>query len=427
MIIKNYRELAQSRAKKNTLQILEAGLSAASPNIGLEKYLKKDKIVIDEKLISMSNYSGVHLIAFGKSADSMAKTANSILNIKSGFIVIPKGSKSVVKGTKFKIFNSGHPTPNQTSVNAAKTILKFLKRRKKSEFVLFLVSGGGSALLCMPDGIELSDKMYINDLLLKSGATIQEFNCVRKHLSKIKGGKLVEDIPCDAISLIMSDVIDDDLSSISSGTTYCDTTTFSDALSIIKKYNLQKKFPENALNRIINGTQNKIPETPKNPKIQNKIIANNQDCLKSMNHKAKQLGYSTKTILISGNIKDATQKIMKSIPKKEKTCLIFGGETTVQVIGNGKGGRNQELVLRILKNIQKINEKLIVASLGTDGIDGNTKDAGALVENFTSDSKVIDSYLKNSDSNSYFAKYGGLINTGPTHTNLMDIGIVLLK
>ena len=427
MIIKNYRKLAQSRAKKNTLQILEAGLSAASPNIGLEKCLKKDRIRIGKKNINLSDYTGIHLIAFGKSADKMAKTANSILNIKSGFIVIPKGSKSVITGKKFQIFNSGHPTPNQTSVIAAKAILKFLKRRKKSEFLLFLVSGGGSALLCMPDGIELSDKMYVNDLLLKSGATIQEFNCVRKHLSKIKGGRLVDNIPCNAASLIMSDVIDDDLSSISSGTTYCDTSTFNDALSIIKKYNLQKKFPKNALDRIIDGTLNKIPETPKNPMIQNKIIATNQDCLKSMNQKAKQLGYSTKIISISGNIKDATQKIMKFIPKKEKTCLIFGGETTVQVIGDGKGGRNQELVLRILKNMQKIDDKLIIASLGTDGIDGNTKEAGAFVENFKSDSKVIDSYLKDSNSYAYFAKYGGLVHTCPTHTNLMDIGIILLE
>jgi len=427
MIIQNYRKLAQSRSKKNTLQILEAGLNAASPHFGLEKHLKKDRIEIGKKPINLSDYSGIHLVAFGKSADNMAKTANFIINIKSGIVVIPRGSKSVITGKKFKIFNSGHPTPNQTSVTAAKMIVKFLKRRKKSEFVLFLVSGGGSALLCMPDGIELSDKMYANDLLLKSGATIQEFNCVRKHLSKIKGGRLVEDIPCDAVSLIMSDVDDDDLSSISSGVTYCDTTTFADALSIIKKYHLQKKFPENALDRIIDGIHNKIHETPKKPKIPNQIIANNNDCLNAMQYKAKQLGYSTKIISVTGNIKDATQKIMKFIPKKEKSCLIFGGETTVQVLGNGKGGRNQELVLRILKNMQKIDKNLIIASVGTDGIDGNTKDAGALIENSKLDSTIIDSYLKTSNSNAFFTKYDGLIHTGPTHTNLMDIGIILLK
>jgi len=426
MIIQNYRKLAQSRTKKNVLKILESGLSVASPAVGLEKHLKNNKIVIGKKSIKLSDYSAIYLVSFGKAADSMARVVNSILDIKSGFIVIPKGSNSVITSKKFQIFNSGHPTPNQTSVNAAKTILKFLEKRKKSEFVIFLVSGGGSSLLSLPDGIPLDDKMYVNDLLLKSGATIQEFNCVRKHLSKIKGGRLVENLPCDAVSLIMSDVVDDDLSSISSGVTYCDTTTFADALSVIKRYSLQKKFPENVLDRLNDGKLGKIPETPKKPKIPNSIISSNKDCLQAMRQKAEQLGYDTKIISVSGDIKDATQKIIKLIPQKEKTCLIFGGETTVKVIGQGKGGRNQELVLRLLKNTQNTKEKLVIASLGTDGIDGNTKYAGALTDNFQIDTNKIKSYLKNNDSSSFFEKHGGLILTGFTHTNLQDIGLLLL-
>ena len=425
MIIQNYRELAQSRSKKNALKILDAGLEAASPNIGLEKHLKKDQIIIGKKSIKLGKYSGIHLVAFGKSADRMAKTASSILPIKSGIIVVPKGVRPVVQGKKFQIFASSHPTPNQMSVNAAKAIQKFLKRRKQSEFVLFLVSGGGSSLLCLPDGIELSDKIYVNDLLLKSGATIQEFNCVRKHLSQIKGGRLVENIPCDAISLIMSDVVGDDLSSISSGTTYCDTTTFSQAQSIIKKYNLIRKFPAAVLDRITSGIKGEIAETPKEPVFPNHIIANNNDCLIAMKNKAQELGYSVKTISIAGNIKETTQEIKKNISGKEKSCLIFGGETTVEVIGSGQGGRNQELVLRILKNLQQTDEKIIVSSIGTDGIDGNTKFAGAMIENFIIDSSIIDSYLKQSNSSSFFDKYGGLVKTGYTHTNLMDIGIIL--
>jgi len=291
--------------------------------------------------------------------------------------------------------------------------------------VIFLVSGGGSSLISLPDGIPLDDKMYVNDLLLKSGATIQEFNCVRKHLSKIKGGRLVENLPCDAVSLIMSDVNDDDLSSISSGVTYCDTTTFADALSVIKRYSLQKKFPENVLDRLNDGKLGKIPETPKKPKILNSIISSNKDCLQAMRQKAEQLGYDTKIISVSGDIKDATQKIIKLIPQKEKTCLIFGGETTVKVIGQGKGGRNQELVLRLLKNTQNTKEKLVIASLGTDGIDGNTKYAGALTDNFQIDINKIKSCLKNNDSSSFFEKHGGLIITGYTHTNLQDIGLLL--
>lgn len=425
MIIQNYRTLAQSRSKKNALRILEAGLAAASPNLGLEKCIEKDKIQLGNKSYSLENYSGIHLIAFGKSADRMAKTVSRIIDIKSGIIVIPRGSRSAVKGKKFQVFNATHPTPNQTSVNAAKAITKFLKRRKQSEFVLFLVSGGGSSLLCLPEGIELSDKIFVNDLLLKSGATIQEFNCIRKHLSQIKGGRLVENIPCDAVSLIMSDVVGDDLSSIASGTTYCDTTTFSDAQSIINKYKLEKKLPQGVMDRINQGIQGKIPETPKKPKIPNYIIASNKDCLDAMQKKANDLGYSTKVISISGNIKAATQTIKKNILQKEKSCLIFGGEPTVEVIGNGKGGRNQELVLRLLKNLQQNNEKIVISSIGTDGIDGNTKSAGAIVNNFKIDAKTVDSYLKSSNSGSFFEKYGGLVQTGYTRTNLNDIGIVL--
>lgn len=423
MIISNYRALAQSRSKRNALKIIESGLEAAAPNLGLERCLKNDRIIIGKKSIKPSDYSGIHIVAFGKSAGIMAKTAGAILPIKSGIIVLPKGSKPSVKSKKFQVFYSAHPTPDQKSVNAAKAIVKFLKRRKQSEFVIFLVSGGGSSLLCLPDGIELSDKIYVNNMLLKSGATIQEFNCIRKHLSKIKGGQLVADLPCDAISLIMSDVVGDDLSSISSGTTYYDDTTFNDALKIIKKYNLVKKLPDTILDRLSNGIQGKIPETPKKPSIPNHIIANNSDCLEAMKRKATQLGYSTKIISVSGNIKNVTQEIKGNLPKA-KSCLIFGGETTVQVIGNGKGGRNQELVLRLLKNLQN-SDDFVFSSVGTDGIDGNTIHAGALIDNFTIDSSIIDSYLRKSDSNSFFEKFGGLVKTGYTGTNLMDIGLVL--
>ncbi|RDJ32644.1 MAG: DUF4147 domain-containing protein [Crenarchaeota archaeon] len=423
MIIQNYRELAQNRTKKHALQILESGLEAAAPNIGLEKYIKKGKIKIDSTEFLSENYTAIHLVAFGKAADYMAKTVNFLLDVKSGFIVIPKGSKSVLSGKKFQIFNASHPTPNQTSVDAAKAIQKFLKRRKKSELVIFLVSGGGSSLVCLPDGVDLSDKMYANDLLLKSGATIQEFNCVRKHLSQIKGGRLVQGLACDAISLIMSDVDDNDLSAISSGTTYCDNTTFSDALKIIRKYNLVKKMPENVMNRIFDGVNGKISETPKEPVIPNYIVASNQDCIDAMIKKAKDFGYSAKVLKVSGNIKDATQKILKELPSS-KSVLIFGGETTVEVLGNGKGGRNQEIVLRLLKNMQKLDSKFVVASIGTDGIDGNTEYAGA-ISSSEIDVSTVNKYLMNSNSSEFFAKTKGLVKTGYTHTNLQDIGIII--
>lgn len=425
MIIQNYYALAKDLEIGKGLQILRSGLESAMPQKELKKFLTSNKIQIDKKQIKLTNYDSIYLVAFGKAANSMTAAVDSIMKIKSGIVVVPKGTTSLIKNNKYKIFKSGHPIPNQTSVRAAKSILKFLKKRKQSELVLFLVSGGSSSLLALPDKITLNDKIKMTKQLLVSGATIQEINCVRKHLSQIKGGRLVEGIRCDAVSLVLSDVLDDDLSSIASGTTYFDNTKFSTALKIIKKYRLQNKISRSTLNRLNLGSNGKIPETPKNTKIPHKIILTNNNCIESMKNKSKQFGLSFKTITLSGDVATASSKIVLNIPKKKNSCIIFGGETTVKVVGDGKGGRNQELVLRILEKLQKIKQTVIIASLGTDGIDGNTEFAGAIIKNIQVDPTEIKSYLKKNNSNAFFKKYGGLIKTGYTHTNLMDIGLII--
>ncbi len=424
MIIQNYEDLATSEKKIDCLNILEAGLKAADPENIIPKFVTPEEIKIHGKIINLSKFSSIYTVAFGKAGDSMTRALNAIIPIKSGIIVIPKGSKSKIKGKKFQIFNSGHPKPDQTSVKAAKEVTKFLQNRREGELVIYLVSGGGSSLLAIPDDITLDDKIYVTNLLLKSGATIQEFNCIRKHLSKIKGGRLVENTKCHGIGLVMSDVEGDDLSSIASGTTYMDDTTFLEALNIINKYKLKNKIPLEILQRLEDGFKGKIPETPKKAQIENYIIANNKDCLYAMESKAKELGYKTKIIQVFGNIKDATQTIMENISDGQKNCLIFGGEPTVEVIGKGSGGRNQELVLRILKNAQNL-KKMVIASMGTDGIDGNTFFAGAMTENTKMDESIIKEFLKNSDSARFFQKQKCNIRTDFTHTNLIDIGVIL--
>jgi hydroxypyruvate reductase len=423
MIIQNFNDLATSQKKKDVLDILESGLQASMPENFVQKFVTHDKIIVGKYTLNFEQFSSIYTVAFGKAADSMTSAINSIIPIKAGIVVIPKGSKSKIKGKKFQIFNAGHPKPNQTSVKAAKEVIKFLQNRKKDELVIFLVSGGASALLALPEKVTLNDKIHVTDLLLKSGASIQEFNCIRKHLSRIKGGQLVENLKCRGISLVMSDVQGDDLSAIASGTTFMDDTTFADALDIIKKLKLKNKIPE-VYHILKEGSKGMIPETPKKEIIKNFVIANNQDCIQAMEAKAKELGYKVKIIQIFGNIKDAVQIIVKNIPKDEKTCLIFGGETTVEVIGKGIGGRNQELVLRILKNTQK-NDKMCIASMGTDGIDGNTLFAGAITENIKIDLATMKEFLKNNDSGRFFQKQKGNIITGFTHSNLMDIGLVL--
>ena len=424
MIIQNFEELAITKKKKDCLEILESGLQAANPENIISNYVTSKEIKINGKIFNIEKYSSIHTVAFGKAGDSMTRAINSIISIKSGIIVIPKGTKAKIKSKKFQIFNSGHPKPDKTSVKAAKEVIKFVQNRKSRELIIFLVSGGGSSLLAMPDEITLSDKVHVTDILLKSGATIQEFNCVRKHLSKIKGGKLVENMKCDGIGLIMSDVENDDLSSIASGTTYMDDTTYQDAMDIIEKYRLKTRIPIEVLQILGNGLHNQKTETPKTSKIENYIIANNNNCLKAMEETAESKGYKVIKMQIFGEIKYAVKKILENISEEENTCLILGGEPTVRVSGKGLGGRNQELVLRLLKNTQKL-KKITIASMGTDGIDGNSNFAGAIIENIKVDLTIMKEFLKNSDSARFFQKQKGNIKTDFTHMNLMDIGIIL--
>jgi len=423
-MIKNFNSLANTKVKKKALQILDAGLTAAQPKNFLKEFVKKNCIHLGKNRIFLSNYENIFVVSYGKAADSMAEYVSKMVDISEGIIVIPKNTKLVFHNKIFKTFYSGHPLPDMESVRAGKAILELTNSSSKQDFVLFLVSGGGSSLLALPDQITLSEKKRATKLLLECGATIDEFNCVRKHLSLIKGGKLVQNMNCHGCALVMSDVVSNDLSVISSGCTYYDNTTFSDALDIIKKYSLESKMPEKIVTHLKRRSKRKKHRA--RLQIQNKIIATNQDCLNTMAVKSRMLGFTTK---IYSSVKDdvsiSAKKIVKSIPKKRNSCLIFGGEPTVKVIGSGKGGRNQELVLQILKLIHNSDDNLLISSVTTDGIDGNTTYSGALIENRSSNIQGITSYLKNNDSNSFFKKYGGLIKTGPTHTNLIDVGLII--
>ena len=317
---------------------------------------------------------------------------------------------------------SGHPLPNTHSVKAGKYIKNFIASTRKNDFIIFLISGGGSALVTLPNKISLKEKISVNQQLIQCGANINEISCVRKHLSDIKGGRLVEEIPCMGVSFVLSDVIGDDLSSISSGITYADKTTFSDALKVIKKYKIEKKISKNVITVLNNGKSGKIRETPTKPKIKNILIGNNKKSLITMKDKSEELGYSTQIIFnLNSNVVTEAKKIAKKFKTTTKSCVIFGGETTVNVIGKGKGGRNQELVLHLSRELK--NFPCVISSVGTDGIDGNTKFAGAIIS--TVNMPPFDKFLKNNDSFNFFKKFGGLLYTGPTHTNVNDIGVIL--
>lgn len=427
MIIKNFRHLATTGNKKLALSVIEHGISGALPNNALEKIVKQNFLQVGRKKISLKRYRRIYVVAIGKSADLMASTVDSLTGIHGGIVVIPDNAHSLIKKKKFTVIRSSHPIPTVKSIVAAKKIVEFLKFLEEKDLVIFLISGGASSLVSLPDGISLRDKQLVTSFLLRSGANIREINCIRKHLSKVKGGKLIESLRCKAVSLVMSDVVGDDLSVIASGITYCDKSTFCDAKKTLMKYHLKNLIPKSVWARIILGTKGMIPETPKKPKIQNYVIRSNRDCVDLMKICAQKLGFATKAIYaIDGNVGDAASEISKHVTNSQNFCLVFGGETTVVVKGKGKGGRNQELVLNLLKKLKDYDEKMIVASVGTDGIDGNTCAAGAIAD-LTMPPKPIGKYLNENNSYRYFKKYGGLIFTGSTHTNLMDIGLVLFR
>ena len=420
-MIQNKNQLSNANTK-DALQILETGLNAAKPDQFLSKFFKKQKFFASNKWHSLSKFNNVYLVAVGKSSYSMAKFVNSKIRITYGLVVVPQNYQESLHKKNFRVIKAGHPIPNNSSITAAKSILNIMKKSRNGDLIIFLVSGGASALVSLPCGVSLKEKQRLTEILLKSGASIKEINAIRKHLSQVKGGRILEELNCMAVSYVMSDVVGNDISSIASGLTHCDNTTFSYCLQIVKRYGLEKKIPKRALLHLRLGSEGRISETPKKPKIQNIVVATNDDCLKAMQKKSIRLGYRTSILSsVNGDVHKAAKKIMKTFSAKSKSCLIFGGETTVRVKGNGKGGRNQELVLFLLT---ALSENAVVASLGTDGIDGNTKDAGAIFCGVSKESEV-QKYLKNNDSNSFFRRYGGLIKTGPTHTNLLDIGLIL--
>lgn len=428
MIIKNFKDLVIDNDRGIILQILESGLASAMSKNVMQKFVRKNQILAGKSIVHLSKYARIFVIAFGKAADSMTYEINSLTRINGGIVVIPEGYSSVLKTKKFEIIRAGHPIPNKNSIDAANKIIKFLRERNENDLVIFLVSGGGSSLVSLPDGITLDEKRIVINLLIKCGASIDEINCVRKHLSKIKGGRILEYLNCDAISLVMSDVVGDDISSIASGTTYFDKTTFYDAKKILKKHNLLYSVPHNILKRIHLGMEKKISETPKRQQIKNQIVATNKNCLLAMKKTSQDLKLTTKTVYhISGDVKQIAKILAKLIMKaKTNSCIIFGGETTVKVKGKGKGGRNQELVLYILKKVKKVKQTITIASIGTDGRDGNTDACGAVLNNKVS-LDGVNKFLQNNNSYYFLKKYKGLIFTGPTHTNLMDIGVLLKR
>ena len=433
----------EQTAIRSVSEIFTSALKAVSP---YEAVMNRSKHIMS--CYETDNFNRLIVIGFGKAACPMAKAIeDSLLDILNTGIVITKYNhcnKYILK--RITVFEAGHPVPDENGLKGTNAIIRLLENNDEHTLVVCLISGGGSALLVAPyEGITLSEKQKVTGLLLKAGADIYELNTVRKHISSVKGGRLAEiAYPSRVISLILSDVIGDRLDVIASGPTSPDTTTYSDALKVLKKYRLVGEIPQGVSDVLYKGAEGLIPETPKErgiifEKIENIIIGSNRRALEAAKKKSESIGYNTKIISseVTGEAKEAGKWLAKKALEIKKVnnynkpaCLISGGETTVIVKGEGKGGRNMELALSFATEIQGFNG-ITLLSAGTDGTDGPTDAAGAVVDGETiRKAKSLgldpDEYLKNNDSYNFFKEIDGLFITGPTETNVMDIQIVLV-
>lgn len=396
-------------------------------------------------------FNRILLISFGKAAFLMAKAVSDNAGdlIARGVVITKYGhalSRDLHKN--IEIHEAGHPIPDRNGVEATRRAIEMLRGADEKTLVLSLISGGGSALLVAPkDGITLDDKQAVTDLLLKAGASIDELNTVRKHISGIKGGRLAQyAYPARVVSLILSDVIGDKLDVIASGPTSPDSTTFGMALDVVRKYELTEKLPAKVKDILDAGSHGRVDETPKEgalifEHVENIIVGSNKKAAQAAAMRAKELGFDA-TILsteLQGEATDAAYWLAKKAIEVKKMvlkgtgtkfCLISGGETTVTVRGNGKGGRNTELALAYALEIDG-TQGVTFLSAGTDGTDGPTDAAGAIVSGETIDKgreMGLDprTYLSSNDSYTFFRRTGELLKTGPTGTNVMDLQIALI-
>ncbi len=370
-------------------------------------------------------HKNIYLFGSGKAAISMSKAfiQQNITTIKESFVV----SNYHEEVKDIEVFVSSHPTPSTKSIIGARELKKRLSKLTKSDFFVYMLSGGTSALIEEPiEPISLDALSDLTNKLLLVGATIDEINIVRKHLSFVKGGRLGVSTKASGIVYVISDVIGDDLQTIGSAPFYFDTSTCLDAKSILIRYDLWEKV-DKSIQNVINLCNHETPKK-ENSKIKHKIIASNTLALDAIKKEAFDIGYDAKIVThkLYGDVHEVAKKILQTardVQSDRPLCLLFGGESTVKVKGNGKGGRNQELALWVLKELKK-GEKYTFLSAGTDGIDGMSDSAGAIVDEKDKHND-IDIYLQNSDSHHYHKHYNTLLTTAQTGTNVMDIMILI--
>jgi hydroxypyruvate reductase len=441
--------LSLEQQRRSARAIFEAGVSAADPAMLVERRLPFEGQMLRaaERLYDLTKPDHLYVVGAGKATGRMALAVEGLLGerLTGGIIVVKQGER--IPLGRIEVLEAGHPIPDQAGVNATESIIGLLRQTQGTDLILCLISGGASALLSSPvAGLSLLDKQQTTQTLLKCGARIQEVNAIRKHISKVKGGRLAELVyPATVLSLVLSDVIDDSMDAIGSGPTAPDSSTFADCLSILDRYHIGEMIPIAVTSYLKKGAAGEIAETPKPSapifqKVQNLLVGNNQLAVAAAKEKAEALGYHT--LILSSSIEGEARKVAMDhvamirdvlsgfSPLRRPACIISGGETTVTVCGDGLGGRNQEFALAAAIEIDGL-EGVVVVSGGTDGSDGPTDAAGGIVDGTTVQrgrNKGLDArrYLDRNDSYPFLKTVGDLLITGPTLTNVMDLRLVLI-
>ncbi|MDA0840418.1 MAG: glycerate kinase [Planctomycetota bacterium] len=435
--------------KEHARRIFDAAIRAVEPGEAVSRHVRRDRNVIEIGSVKydLDNCSGVYVVGAGKANAPMAEALEEILgDALTGGVITVKYEHSLPL-RKIQVCEAGHPVPDDNGMAGARAMLDLVQPLNKDALVFCLLSGGGSALMAVPaEGLTLADKQETTRLLLACGANIEEINAVRKHLSAIKGGQLARAAsPATCINLILSDVVGDPLDAIASGPTVPDRTTFQDVLDIVSHYGIEEKLPARVSERIRDGVAGRIGDTPKSgdpsfSKTQNVIVGNNRQAIQAAATEAESLGYNT--LILSSSIEGETDDVARvhaaiageihesGNPVRRPACILSGGETTVTLKGNGKGGRNQEFALAAAAEISGLPDTLILSG-GTDGTDGPTDAAGAFADGTTKQragdaGMKIEEFLNRNDSYTFFDHLDDLLKTGPTRTNVMDVRIVLM-
>jgi glycerate-2-kinase len=432
------------------VETLQFTLTSVDPHVLVSQKVKRrgEKLHVENQVIPLGGYDRIFVVGAGKASGAMVEALEPILGnrLTGGLVVVPSGQEPP-KLERVRSATASHPTPDTSGVNAAKALTTLVEKLNSRDLLICVISGGGSALLSLPsEPLTIDDKGSVARLLMNAGATIVELNTVRKHLSMIKGGWLAKRSHAGRIlGLVISDVVGDRPDSIASGPISPDTTTFSDAIAVLRRHNLWETIPSSVARILSEGTKGNVPETPKPEdlcfrKVSYHILGNNRVACTSARRYLRSEGIKAEilTSLATGEARclgSFIGSIAREIaqfdePFRRPCAFILGGETTVTVSGSGRGGRNQECTMACAEKIHGL-KGVAMASMGSDGIDGPTDAAGAIADGMTISraeelALKFDELLAQNDSYGFFLPLKDLVMTGRTNTNVNDVSVVVL-